>query len=1002
MGNKTRENQQLTGSFLGIPPRVLIRTYDNVTSSYPTILRTGDKDRSKKSNIIFDDTGTICFNAGVKSGSSGHDNLPGIFVSYPQVLPANSRYQSFPSGGIGFIRSGSRASLPYRKGYVTHTTDDYKISPFDETRSAITASQPGSYYKSRDFATGTVPEIYPGFDQHLKNKVQIVIDTSCHEDCDIFMCTGSGPAASYDSSTINTGLAYYNPVLKRFERHGHAMNGVLTGSNANPFRSTIEEQTGSFLVQAMKRLSGVRVRSGSEPGEHGRVFHSLDLSSTTGPATIFRNRYAGAQTGHAGWPFAAKFNATGSQHIKMSDYINHPFVVEKMLYQFSASFGTGDNSGKGQFGGNDEGIHHSTFHVVRQGNSSFNQNVNQVLEFYQGFSNPPTPTKFTASFAQTTSRDIIGSFQVLFAKAFSPNDFGDGKFAFRDLNLLNSGAYSYPFGTSADLRKQRSQNIMTGTYSILFEAKCPRIVPEIGILGAQANTGSVSSDNFAEEQACLSNGVLIPVKDPAVQQSTVGGGFSNQAGEGRYLSSGRALASSVVGQKLETFIDKFGQKGVVNVNIKYSNPDIGDDEIRNEKLLGFPREKTNPYILMPDDNLILSWANQNFSGSWEQTKDINLRIPKGQGKLILYGSLLRDGKPVLDETLNQNLTSDNIHESIHEVIVDQFDVEYRDDYYNTSRDMFITGTMTGLKSPRGSKGSFSAGTVQPSHRGAFQRFLRISDSKERYYDSVLPDRELYSRRCDGFLGAIVSPKQVNLPALAGGIKKTRSLAFNPTNFWAEKSNNRMAFPYDGNPKRVDGDTIAIILNQDNGGSPRTVLMKNNTQRDRLLFQIGRSKGDFFAFTSSPSGDQEYVTSTRKFNKGLVCTAPGNIGLPSLLDEAHYPVTGATGYRYGIKSITPEYNTAVFRNDRYGQFRDMLEQRQVSRFFVEGEPDRGAVTVSFTRVTSSMAMEKPSETNSSNLSPYATSSVPYIDGEYRNRSRLVGDTESVSVVFGIGS
>ena len=119
---------------------------------------------------------------------------------------------------------------------------------------------------------------------------------------------------------------------------------------------------------------------------------------------------------------------------------------------------------------------------------------------------------------------------------------------------------------------------------------------------------------------------------------------------------------------------------------------------------------------------------------------------------------------------------------------------------------------------------------------------------------------------------------------------------------------------------------------------------------------------------------------------------------------HDPGTSAmaNGYRYGLINTEPMNTTAVFRHDRYGQFRDMLEQRSTSRFFIEGRPDDGAVTVSFTRVTSSMDSDKPSNTNSSNLSPYATSSIPYIDGEFRNRSRLVGDTESVSVVFGIGS
>ena len=103
----------------------------------------------------------------------------------------------------------------------------------------------------------TSEDILPGFSQPLKNKIQIVIDTSVHEQCDVYMSTGSAS----DPLDINTGLAYYNAELKRFEPHGHNMNGVLTGSNANIFRSTIEEQTGSFQVIGQTRQQNVKILS---------------------------------------------------------------------------------------------------------------------------------------------------------------------------------------------------------------------------------------------------------------------------------------------------------------------------------------------------------------------------------------------------------------------------------------------------------------------------------------------------------------------------------------------------------------------------------------------------------------------------------------------------------------------------------------------------------------------------------------------------------------------
>ena len=93
MSRKTRTSEQITGSFLGEPPRVLLRRFDNTTGSYPMILRTGDKDRGSKLNVRFDDTNTIAFNVGSKSGSAGYSKPAGVFVSYPQLLPINTEYQ---------------------------------------------------------------------------------------------------------------------------------------------------------------------------------------------------------------------------------------------------------------------------------------------------------------------------------------------------------------------------------------------------------------------------------------------------------------------------------------------------------------------------------------------------------------------------------------------------------------------------------------------------------------------------------------------------------------------------------------------------------------------------------------------------------------------------------------------------------------------------------------------------------------------------------------------
>ncbi len=83
--------------------------------------------------------------------------------------------------------------------------------------------------------------------------------------------------------------------------------------------------------------------------------------------------------------------------------------------------------------------------------------------------------------------------------------------------------------------------------------------------------------------------------------------------------------------------------------------------------------KSNPYLLMPGDNLILGcqlpysrdgFASRNNGTPVYDGKGPELTIPTtGIHKIVLYGSLIREGKGFHDTT-NQLLTSTTIHEVI--------------------------------------------------------------------------------------------------------------------------------------------------------------------------------------------------------------------------------------------------------------------------------------------------------------------------------------------------
>src|SRR5690606_33218204 len=97
-----------------------------------------------------------------------------------------------------------------------------------------------------------------------------------------------------------------------------------------------------------------------------------------------------------------------------------------------------------------------------------------------------------------------------------------------------------------------------------------------------------------------------------------------------------------------------------------------------------------------------------------------------------------------------------------------------------------------------------------------------------------------------------------------------------------------------------------------------------------------------------------------------------------------------GWKYGVSSGMPAYSKAYFSRNHYGQPRDMLEQRPFTRYFKVGVRGldaqegvmAGPVKVRF--VDSDLTPTAPENTQSSNLDAFATSSVPFFDGEARNR------------------
>ena len=111
-----------------------------------------------------------------------------------------------------------------------------------------------------------------------------------------------------------------------------------------------------------------------------------------------------------------------------------------------------------------------------------------------------------------------------------------------------------------------------------------------------------------------------------------------------------------------------------------------------------------------------------------------------------------------------------------------------------------------------------------------------------------------------------------------------------------------------------------------------------------------------------------------------------------------------GCKYGLYSWKQRNTSTIFRSTRFGQFRDMLEQRRYTRFFLKAD---GAVEASapvFCQFKEPAWLAPTDDTDKaaastqcSNLSTFATASVPYFDGEVKNRGPLIADGSDTIVI-----
>jgi hypothetical protein len=454
-----------------------------------------------------------------------------------------------------------------------------------------------------------------------------------------------------------------------------------------------------------------------------------------------------------------------------------------------------------------------------------------------------------------------------------------------------------------------------------------------------------------------------------------------------------------------------------------------------------------PYLLFPKDHIFVTLSKYRscfFSSS--QSPDIDattpysvggqyyyyfssshdVSIPTGTLRITLYGSLVKEGEEY-HNTLNSRLDTNQVHEMIgSEPITDEFDVFYSSELTGSYLDPYITGTIyqkdgqarqqifsrlnvddakSRLMNGDTGKGfnDFSLSTfLQPTRDFASNfRNVQLISENERYWDTVPVDIvPIYLRNGGSFAeqgfgsnptisfdnfgdGSVPADldwtKSFPLEAkysFAPRVPVYEKIKFLHPNIGAENFSNldRSFTILIGGSLGFAFVDVNLAQRRSNGTGAYGSLVSTISKSDLLkgVYGFGTLNGVALSLDST-------------FTYGSTCYPQWKISGNDGTIGGYNTGVEIRGWKYGMMNAFPVLSKCIFKRNRFGQMRDMLEQRSDGKFFVNSLLE-SAVLVRF--VDSNGSPVLPYETMSSNLSLESTSSLPYFDGLVRNREEPI--------------
>jgi len=716
---------------VSLPPKVQQARFDQNVIATPTIRRTGDSDYLGNFASPFNDTDSITFSSGlIVAGTgllSGSKYITQLVAS-PNTAPT-----------LDVTQEVEVSVLDSKTFFLTGVAGEgYKA--FDGSRIYLQAGVSGSSF----YATGTDEIVMPGFDSPLGSKVQFVFDLPNSSDmrlakeCDYYIGT----------STIRTGFTYYNFALGRWEEIGRVDPATGNSIHFDYACEVLDYGTTSrnWLIASGTNNYPMQFRP--------PVALYNDFTATS--ASINGMQKIGLPTIANMGPFSTKYHATGSQSLRLTGSLSHPFLFEKAIFEapFTAE--------------------HFYDDIAADMTKAWLQDNYTFFMYRQQRFQDPSRAYDTAMDVSSSMRFVVATASLaIYNETARMMDASGGAAQIVNFAPTNSPAQSASFGvTDAQLApgamSSAGLKAITGTMRLEI---VPAVTPAQDMGFHMLLNSSFPSPNRLQAQVnhvwpggttCLPffqglNAQQQP--DPDVASSYTGkagvsASYCVTASDTSYSNArtfeqfpeNRSLSTFFGNLPIQTF-DSHATKQLGGVNSTFE----AGSTLSGTFSLSTTGENSvvSPYLLFPEDELVFGFdagigVPFFLPAQRSAVSSSFMTLKAGNGKLTMFGSLIGDQKEYFPTT-NQPLVTSEIQEALHydNPVLDQFQIERYEVYSGSNQEEIIAGgygivawdtRFNGDDSgTRRVIGTRSRGTLGTS--GSLQRFDRLISQDEIFKDN---------------------------------------------------------------------------------------------------------------------------------------------------------------------------------------------------------------------------------------------------------------------------